>query len=102
MKDNIERIEKMETILDESVEVIKYFTELLEKFSEVQKKINIINDYYGSDDWHSDLDLDEKGKLPENLKRGVLSEDTIYDLLTDNHGLAIRMLEIATKVLKKE
>ena len=31
--------------------------------------------------------LDEKGKLPKELKRGVLSEDAIYDLLERNKEL---------------
>jgi len=27
--------------------------------------------------------LDEQGLLPENLKRGVLSEDGVYNFITD-------------------
>ena len=31
--------------------------------------------------------LDEQGKLPRDLKRGVLSEDAIYNLLERNREL---------------
>ena len=43
--------------------------------------------YYDSGEWRSDYQADEDGLLPENLKRGVLSEDGIYDLLADIAGL---------------
>ena len=39
--------------------------------------------YYESPDWRSDYDSDERGELPKKLKRGVLSEDGIYNLLTE-------------------
>ena len=37
--------------------------------------------YYTSKDWRFDFELDEAGLLPAGLKRGVLSEDGVYDLL---------------------
>ena len=37
--------------------------------------------YYESGQWLRDYELDEQGLLPPDLKRGVLSQDGIYDLL---------------------
>ena len=37
--------------------------------------------YYDGGDWLSDFTADEAGLLPEDLKRGVLSEDGLFDLL---------------------
>lgn len=37
--------------------------------------------YYESGLWLADYTLDEKGLLPETLKRGVLSQDAVYDFL---------------------
>ncbi len=42
--------------------------------------------YYVSDEWKRDFADDEAGRLPQSLKRGVLSEDGIDSLL--NHGEA--------------
>ena len=39
--------------------------------------------YYESPEWRSDFESDERGELPKGLKRGVLSEDGIYNLITD-------------------
>ena len=40
-----------------------------------------LSDYYGSAAWKRDLAADEAGLLPGELRRGVLSEDGIYNLL---------------------
>ena len=37
--------------------------------------------YYESGQWLCDYTLDEQGFLPKDLKRGVLSQDAVYDLL---------------------
>ena len=37
--------------------------------------------YYEGGQWLRDYRLDEQGLLPADLKRGVLSEDGVYDFL---------------------
>ena len=39
--------------------------------------------YYTSPAWRTDFEADEAGLLPPDLKRGVLSEDGIYNLLEE-------------------
>ena len=38
--------------------------------------------YYDDGQWLKDYEMDEKGLFPADLKRGVLSEDGVYDLLS--------------------
>ena len=45
------------------------------------EKMARLEAYYGSDDWKQDFADDEAGRLPKDLRRGVLSEDGIYNLL---------------------
>ena len=40
-----------------------------------------------SGQWLKDFEADEKGKLPANLKRGVLSEDGLYNLLAETRDI---------------
>ena len=47
-------------------------------------KIKKLEEYYTSKLWKDDLALDEAGKLPKDLKRGVLSQDGIYNILEKN------------------
>ena len=40
-----------------------------------------LTQYYDGGLWLKDYELDEQGLLPPTLKRGVLSQDGVYDLL---------------------
>ena len=45
------------------------------------QKLKILAQYYESGQWLRDYELDEQGLLPQNLKRGVLSQDALYAFL---------------------
>ena len=70
------------------------FSAALDKYIEAQQSIAALSDYYGSDEWKQDFADDEAGLLPADLKRGVLSEDGIWNLLADNRELMNRMKEV--------
>ena len=93
--EQIERITYMEQILDEAAEAVSSLSEALEKYSTVQDKLQELIAYYTSEQWRQDFDDDNAGKIPSNLKRGVLSEDAVYHLLADNTDLKERMKELA-------
>ena len=83
----VKRITEMEEILDEARKRVHALEEALEGFEEYQDKIRELDRYYTGKDWKSDYAMDEKGELPAGLKRGVLSEDAVYDLLEQNQEL---------------
>ncbi len=39
--------------------------------------------YLDGGDWLRDYEADEQGRIPRNMKRGVLSQDWLYDLICD-------------------
>lgn len=47
----------------------------------IKDAVRELETYYESDEWKEDYAADEKGLLPKDLKRGILSEDGLYDLL---------------------
>ena len=47
-----------------------------------------------------DVEADEAGKLPKDLKRGVLSEDGLFDLLDEERLVFVRMMEMCTAYMK--
>ncbi|MER2053760.1 MAG: DUF4298 domain-containing protein [Clostridia bacterium] len=47
------------------------------------EKLQLLNTYYTSGQWREDYEADERGELPPDLKRGVLSQDGLYDLLEE-------------------
>ena len=87
----IERITYMEQILDEATEAVSSLSEALEKYSAVQDKLQELAAYYSSKQWRQDFDDDSAGQIPLDLKRGVLSEDAVYNLLTHTSILENRL-----------
>ena len=67
--DSIERVEKYERLFDEAAA------------SHDLDKLRLLDAYYTSGEWREDYEADERGELPPELKRGVLSQDALYDLL---------------------
>jgi len=79
----IDRITHMETLFDKSKEVVRHLDQALEDFAALQPAIAELEAYYTSAQWRKDFETDEAGKLPKDLKRGVLSEDGVWNLLSD-------------------
>lgn len=94
------RIKEMEQCLDQATEALAQTEAALNAFKAAQPAIAMLAAYLGSDDWREDLAADERGLLPPDLKRGVLSEDGIWNLLESNRELLQQMQELATQGLK--
>ena len=97
--DQTERIFQMERYLDASDKAIRELNEALAAYEETQPLFLQLSEYYSSELWMRDLEDDEAGKLPRDLKRGVLSEDGIYDLIQENRELLERMLRLVTAAM---
>ena len=89
--DRVERITKMERILDEASAAVEALEQALDRYDAVQAGLAELTAYYEGGRWMEDFAADEAGELPSGLKRGVLSEDAVYDLLADNARLLERL-----------
>ena len=96
MTKQIERIKLMEQHLDHASQAVMQLSAALDDFAAAQEAISELSAYYGSKDWKQDFADDEQGLLPNDLKRGVLSEDAIWNLLSDCNELNSRMQELLT------
>ena len=96
-KEQIARIRKMERRLNQALAAVKRLELALEKYEAAEDDIAALGEYYGSDLWKQDLADDEAGRLPSDLKRGVLSEDGIWNLLSDCKELKERMRELGVR-----
>ncbi len=88
-------LEKKEKELSASIDRIKEYEKTMDgaKFAMTLKDASTstdlkalickLNIYYQSAEWKVDHGYDEAGLLPPDLKRGVLSEDGIYNLLEE-------------------
>ncbi len=98
--DQLERITHMEQYLDEAQAVLKAYSESLRAYREIQPKLRELAGYYAGEEWRKDFEDDSAGRLPQELKRGVLSEDAVYDVLSDNTELKAETLETAAEILR--
>ena len=98
--EQIERIQHYETLLDRIAPVLENLEEALDAFEGIQEDVKELAAYYEDDDWREDFEADEAGKLPADLKRGVLSEAGIYDVLSDHYALTVRLLDTVSAILK--
>ena len=90
--DRIERVEKYERLFDEVTATSD------------PEKLRLLDAYYTSGEWREDYEADENGELPPDLKRGVLSQDALYNLLesrdedTDSDD---DLLDVAQQILEQ-
>ncbi len=93
LSDRIARIEAMEERLNAALAAVRAMDEALDGYARAQEDIDALASYLASEEWREDLAADEEGLLPDTLRRGVLSEDGIYDLLEENDELRQRFAQ---------
>ena len=79
----IDRIMHMEKCFDELLEAQKFGIESIFTNNRLKKRYDTVKEYYENGLWLQDYEADERGELPADLKRGVLSQDALYDLLSE-------------------
>ena len=81
VEEAIQRISKMEQYFDILQDVTQTNPNAFKMDESVKEMFRVLVQYYEGGQWLRDYELDEKGLIPQNLKRGVLSEDAVYDFL---------------------
>ena len=78
----IARIYRMGKIMDNSGKAVRDLQEALDRYVALEEEIRELELYYTGGQWQKDFADDEAGRLPRDLRRGVLSEDAVFDFLT--------------------
>ena len=71
----------MEERYDALTTVLGELDMAVEAFLDDKGDLAILRDYMASGQWQKDFEADEAGLLPADLKRGILAEDALFDLL---------------------
>lgn len=70
--------------VQEQIKRIAHYEKIMQETENGSPELlKALSDYYSSSAWKRDYAADEAGLLPKDLKRGVLSEDGIYNLLEE-------------------
>ena len=90
--EQIDRITKYETLMREAESLLRGGDSSAEALGRLRILTQELAAYYASDEWKQDFAADEAGLLPDDLKRGVLSEDGLYNLLEENREFLVEAL----------
>ena len=73
----------MEAYFDEVLLVLEKEKMTINRNVDIKEKIQTLRRYQESGQWLKDYESGERGEFPSDLKRGVLSQDGLYNLLID-------------------
>ena len=80
---DLQRIKDLEYKFSEVSRVLAALDMALDEFAGVKNYIDDLREYMESGQWKADFEADERGEIPSDIERGVLSEDGLYDLLNE-------------------
>lgn len=89
--EQLERIAAMEERMNTVRQAMAALADALDAYEAIQPQLEALTAYYESPLWMQDYADDEAGKLPAACQRGVLSQDGLYDLLTEHTRLLAQM-----------
>ncbi len=91
----VKRVSQMESALVRLNDAIATVEGALDTYEQMWDDYRALDSYYSGKAWWEDLEADNRGLLPEDLPRGVLSEDALYDALGDAEALRQRLQELS-------
>lgn len=94
MEKRLENITKMEKILNRTDELITEMEKLLEMWEQNQQDFNELMKYYTGEERWKDLEDDRLKIIPQDLPRGVLSEDAVFNTYGNRKDLSIKMIKL--------
>ena len=87
----LSRVKRMEKSYDKVSAAAADLADALDAFDRLEADIRRLEKYQASGRWLQDYEADERGEIPSDTKRGVLSEDGLYNLLSDIDTLRERL-----------
>jgi len=99
MDDRIKNIQKHEATLDKGQELVERLDALLAEWERYHPDFKALMTYYGSAQWHEDVQACDEGAF-NDIQRGVLSEDGVFDLYGEQRGLNLKMIRTSIDYLE--
>lgn len=87
MRERIKRIKCMEMYFDMVKQAFSIDSAFVKTDTHIKGMLEALREYFEGGEWLEDYQADERGELPSDLKRGVLSEDGLWNLMSDIDSL---------------
>lgn len=96
-----QRVKIAQQALDDTEQAVEALSSALDHFDASAGAYRVMRDYYGSDEWFSDVEAHNKGTISQEFNAHILSEDGAYDVIGERHELALRLLETGIRILRQ-
>lgn len=93
------KIHEMEQILNEANSLMNKMEQLQQSWIVLLPKIRELENYY-AEQWQEDYNADERGEIPSEMIRGVLSEDAVYNLFIAHREIALEWIRLSVKSME--
>ncbi len=93
----IRRVARMEAVYNQCDAAVNNLIAAAEQFLAAEPALRELDAYYQSSLWMADFDAERRGEFPQDMNRGILTEDAIWDLLTDE----ARMRKLLAYIMKE-
>lgn len=90
-----ERVSAMSAAFRRLDAIVAELNDRLEALEGAREDIAALKEYQESGQWLKDFEADEAKRIPEGTDRAVLSEDGLYNLLSDVDALPSRLSGIS-------
>ena len=97
----LKRVEKMEPILNRATDLMDRLDVVLDELEEQKNEVAQLFMYYTGNDWLDDMHMVDDGFTPE-ISHGVLSQDSVYNLMIRYRAIAERMISMGNDLLDGE
>lgn len=94
----IARVRKMEDDFNMVRDIMDDMESAVYNFEAVQRRIDRLYNYMAEGQFLKDFEADERGELPKDMPRGVLSEDALDELLIDVTLMRGRLKDLVSDV----
>lgn len=99
MQERIQILTRHEKTLNEIQALLLQLEQKQNEWQQLQPRFSEMMAYYGSDQWWADVAAEQQGQL-KDVACGVLSEDAIYNVYSQQRTLALDLMKTAIKYLE--
>ena len=97
----IERVQQMEARLNTLHDLVKSADHAVEALAAALPDFAQLFAYYYDVTWREDHAADTRCEVPQDMPRGVLSKDAVWELMTTLRELSDRMTEVSEEALRE-
>lgn len=87
------RVAQMERAFEELESLVQVMEQYVDRSAAVAPQVAALAEYMESGQWQADYEADEQGLISAKLRRGVLSQDGLWNLLERFDAMKAAILE---------